>query len=800
MSIRPNPSQVLEQSHKVSIRRFLPLIPFILILVWMAGNPWIIPTFAQGTPGLTITPITWNIIGLDRTDLSAGPNTFPVGVRVCNPTSVPVTNLIVQFVWQNDNNNIILSVADIQELGSLDAAKCQSFYFDVFINRDASVIGTSRRYAITVKADHVDLLSTPTPREIFVEDLRPTTALKTLKLSGPQLVQPGKTYQYVLQASISSGFQEYENFINFPGDQVKILKVTSQNTIPPYDLLYVDRCSWQNDPITTTYKTCADPNNSISGTLITTYTVEIQSEGAFSLTGMLYGFSIINQTGEYLYNSDYGQNTLQVTALSPTPTNPNTTTPTVTRTPTRTLTPAVTATPTATSTSKTTTPSATGPTPTPTRTGTITPNPGATKSVQPTAAQIGGKLTFTIRLTNKGSAPAKNMVVTDSFASYTYLDIYDLTTTKGTRNINGRIASANIGSLLPGEIVEVKIVIRVNSTAFSTTTPCNQADISFTGGTRHSNQVCFTVTGGSTLPPTGELPLETGNSSVVFIVLFSAALLVVLFGIVLFIRSRLRPGTARVSLSSLLSVTVLIVLVLLIGILVNGKILSKTPESQGSANIHNEPMMAELALSPSPTVDPLAILPAYMFATPLAMEEPIETLPSYPVPTPSVIPTGKPGAGSPDMTSVNRIAIPALQLDAVVAYVPFDGQTWKIQGLRQEVAWLGNTSWPGLGGNTGLAGHVTVRGMGNGPFRYLTNLTPGDEVRLYTDQKIYTYRVSEISTVEETDLAVLQPSEKPQITLITCVEWNENIGIYLKRLVVKADLVKADPLQRLSGD
>lgn len=620
-----------------------------------------------------------------------------------------------------------------------------------------------------------------------------------MSLAGPQVVQPGQTYQYVLQASVSSGFQEYENFITFPSDQVKILKVSSPKTIPPYDLLYIDRCNWQNDPTSPAYRSCADPNSSISGTLITTYTVQIQSQGTFTLTGMLYGFSIINQTGEYLYNSDYGQNSLEVSAVSPTSTSPPTSTRTVTPTPTRTGTPPSTGTPTVTPTSLTSTPSATGPTPTPTRTGTITPNPGATKSVRPTQAQIGGRLTFTIRLSNKGSAPAKNMIVTDSFASYPYLDIYDLTTSKGTRNINGRTASANIGNLAPGEVAEVTIVVRVNSSASGTTNPCNQASISYTGGSRQSNQVCFSVIGGSTLPPTGELPLETTSPSSVTLALLSVALLAGLIGIVFYIRNRLRAGSVKINLLPLSVTTLLVLMILMVGLFLNGCNSSKTQDNQVAVDIDTGQVGAELALSPSPTVNPLAVLPAYMFATPLALE-PVESLPSYPIPTPSVIPTGKPGTSGPDMSSINRIVIPALKLDAVVAYVPFDGQTWTIQGLRQEVAWLGNTSWPGLGGNTGLAGHVTVRGMGNGPFRYLINLTAGDEIQLYTEQKIYTYQVSETSTVEETDLTVLQPSEKPRVTLVTCVDWNETIGIYLKRFVVKADLVKSDPLQRLSGN
>jgi hypothetical protein len=95
--------------------------------------------------------------------------------------------------------------------------------------------------------------------------------------------------------------------------------------------------------------------------------------------------------------------------------------------------------------------------------------------------------------------------------------------------------------------------------------------------------------------------------------------------------------------------------------------------------------------------------PAYRYSTPEAT--PLVTLPSFPIPTPKILVTPAAGEPEPDTSAVARIIIPALLLDTVVKYVPFDGQTWYITGLRQEVAWLGDTShgrdwaairrWPG---------------------------------------------------------------------------------------------------------
>ena len=143
---------------------------------------------------------------------------------------------------------------------------------------------------------------------------------------------------------------------------------------------------------------------------------------------------------------------------------------------------------------------------------------------------------------------------------------------------------------------------------------------------------------------------------------------------------------------------------------------------------------------------------------------------------------------------MERILIPALNVDTVVKYVPYDGFTWLIAGLRDEVAWLGETSWPGLGGNTALAGHVSLTNGGDGPFRNLPDLAPGDEVYLYTQENVYTYIMREQRVVEEMELSVVNSSDRSQLTMITCSGWNAELKIYQTRVVVFADLARTRPL------
>jgi LPXTG-site transpeptidase (sortase) family protein len=99
-----------------------------------------------------------------------------------------------------------------------------------------------------------------------------------------------------------------------------------------------------------------------------------------------------------------------------------------------------------------------------------------------------------------------------------------------------------------------------------------------------------------------------------------------------------------------------------------------------------------------------------------------------------------------------------------------------------------------LGGNTGMAGHVTLRTGERGPFYTLAALAVGEEILIYTEQNVYTYKVREQILVEETDLSVVAPTENSQLTLVTCDEWNAQMRLYLKRRILFADLVEVRPL------
>jgi hypothetical protein len=162
ISINPNP---------VSFLRIALLVLLILVLVASIFQP---QSTASAAAVLTITPLTWNIIGLDSNNVNVGPSNFPVGARVCNTGVAIATNVLSSFVWDSSDPYINSRPGSLTTLSvpSLAPTACTDFYFEVTVTRNAAAYNPAshtRRYHITAMADTLGVISTPTPRELLVE-------------------------------------------------------------------------------------------------------------------------------------------------------------------------------------------------------------------------------------------------------------------------------------------------------------------------------------------------------------------------------------------------------------------------------------------------------------------------------------------------------------------------------------------------------------------------------------------------------------------------------------------------------
>ena len=478
---------------------------------------------------------------------------------------------------------------------------------------------------------------------------------------------------------------------------------------------------------------------------------------------------------------------------TPTGTATETHTPTPTGTGTQTLTPTTTPTPTPTPTA-TTTPTITGTPPTPTVTGTLTPNNTITLDVSPTQAKLDETFTFTSVVRNSGNGPSHNVTVFCSNFPST-VSITTVTTDKGTVIKYTKYFYLTIGDLAPSEVVNIVFKAKVITAPAVNDVETETVTLTYDTGLSKTAGHTYTILA-QTLPITGQLPLnwraEPAKPHNMILSLVLLGLGGVLLGIVIWSKG----PSQKVKLWMLVCGSLLVLIGFVFAVPALGLFGSQGhPPSALITPTYNSEIAQAQPGGGSPTGLPWR--PASEFSTPDAVI-PIVTLPDYPVPSPVVTITPKPGETGPDTSEVVRIIIPAMQLDTVVKYVPYDGFTWLINGLRQEIAWMGNTSWPGLGGNTGLAGHVTVAGMGDGPFRHLDELTIGEMVVLYTEKNIYTYQVRGSRVTDGGDMSVTLPTDNPQISLITCVDWDDASQTYLNRLVVIADLVRSEPI--LSGN
>lgn len=413
------------------------------------------------------------------------------------------------------------------------------------------------------------------------------------------------------------------------------------------------------------------------------------------------------------------------------------------------------------------------------------------KSVSPSQATIGESFFFTIRVRNSGDEQAQGVVVYDRFP--TVLDITGAATTLGsaTTNASTREVTVNIGTLNVNQVVTITVSARVNNSVNASASYVNTAELRWNPNlNKNSNNARYRIVV-STLPGTGGAgPQPASPANMIFLSLGALLLGMGLIGILISVWARRnRPLWAQ----SYTNMGLILLVIGAIGI-ITGFILQQDTLQTPQIALQNDQLLAPLPtftptaeLRPTNTPEPLHLIDWGPTPTP-------ERLPDYPVPTPTLPPGAE--EQEPDTSPVVRIIIPALAVDTVVKYVPYDGRTWLIGGLKQEVAWMGDTSWPGLGGNTGLAGHLDLADGSSGPFGALSDLNVGEEIIVYTEENMYFYNMREQTVVEDYDLSVIEPTTKPQLTLITCTGWDADLRLYLKRLVVFADLAETRPIPR----
>lgn len=143
------------------------------------------------------------------------------------------------------------------------------------------------------------------------------------------------------------------------------------------------------------------------------------------------------------------------------------------------------------------------------------------------------------------------------------------------------------------------------------------------------------------------------------------------------------------------------------------------------------------------------------------------------------------------------LIIPKLNINVPVDYSAKPDQASQMKAMLNGTAYFGvpgANARPGQVGNFSIAGHSSNDVLDGGKYKFifvnLPKMRENDVFYLNYQGTRYTYTVSTMREVQPTDVAALtKPTNKPQVTLITCVP----IGTADRRLLVTGTQVSPDP-------
>jgi len=142
----------------------------------------------------------------------------------------------------------------------------------------------------------------------------------------------------------------------------------------------------------------------------------------------------------------------------------------------------------------------------------------------------------------------------------------------------------------------------------------------------------------------------------------------------------------------------------------------------------------------------------------------------------------------------SRIIIPKINVDVPVVYDVTAYDERAIQnGLERGVVHYGQTAIPGQAGNNVIVGHSSNNFFNSGKYKFafvlLGRLEIGDTFILHYQGQRYIYKVTIKKIIEPNDFSLIQPTDGPAATLITCTP----PGTSWQRLVIQAEQISPDP-------
>lgn len=140
-----------------------------------------------------------------------------------------------------------------------------------------------------------------------------------------------------------------------------------------------------------------------------------------------------------------------------------------------------------------------------------------------------------------------------------------------------------------------------------------------------------------------------------------------------------------------------------------------------------------------------------------------------------------------DVQTPKSIYIPKLNLFLSLQTAPVKNDEWVLN--EQKTAFFGEGSaLPGKTGTTAIFAHAK-----KGLFSKLPILKKGDAIMVFSDAKVFRYKIKERQLIKVNDLSFFNQSKNNEVALFTCFGKNDE-----KRLIFIADLITAKPISNLN--
>lgn len=157
------------------------------------------------------------------------------------------------------------------------------------------------------------------------------------------------------------------------------------------------------------------------------------------------------------------------------------------------------------------------------------------------------------------------------------------------------------------------------------------------------------------------------------------------------------------------------------------------------------------------------------------------------------------------VSSDPRLIIPKINVDVPIIWDAVAADQNSLNAAMDKgVAWFnipGASARPGEKGNFALSGHSSNDWLDKGDYKFifarLEQMQVGDVIYVNYNSTRYTYNITKKIVVKPTDVSALtNPTDKPEITLITCTP----LGTALNRLLVFGEQVSPDPSGAKASD